>query len=87
MLSTVYHFQIFKPGSVNGRCGGTANSNKRTNQKHQNNIKLNETILTGNDKRKHCAHQKHANQQDEYYSTYGLSFSQKILRCNPLCNH
>ncbi len=49
---------------------GRANSNQRTNQKHQNSIKLYLTALTGNCKRRHCAHQKHAKQQNESYSTY-----------------
>ncbi len=56
---------MFKPGSVNGR-RGAKNSNQRTDQKHQNSIKLYSTALTGNDKRRHCAQQTHAKQQIEY---------------------
>ncbi len=65
---------------------GLKDSKKRTNQSHQNTIKLYLKALTGNSKR-HCAHQKHAKQQNEYYLTYSLSFLQKILRCNSLFNH
>ncbi len=47
------------------------NSNKRTNQKHQNSIKRYSTALTGNGKKTHCAFKKHAKQQHEYFSTHG----------------
>ncbi len=39
MFSTGNHFQVFNPGSVDGR-RGAANPDKWTNEKHQNNIKL-----------------------------------------------
>ncbi len=84
MFSAVNNFKMLKIGSANDRC---ANSNKRTNQKHQNNIKLYKTTLTGNGKRRHCAHQNHVKQQNEYYSKYSLNFLQNIFRCDPLCNH
>ncbi len=83
MFLTVNHFQIFKPGSVNGR-GGTLQIQMRTDQKHQNNIKLCEKSLAVNDKRRHCAHQKHVKQQNDYYSTYSLGFLKKTLDVTPL---
>ncbi len=55
---------MFKPGSVNDRCG----EQERTDQKRQNSIKLCKTASTENGKRRHCAHQKHAKQQNENYS-------------------
>ncbi len=61
--------------------------NRRTNQKHQNRIKVHQTTSTGNDKRRHRAHQQHAKLQNEYYSTYSRRFWLKIFRCNPLCNY
>ncbi len=66
MFSTFNHFQMLKPGSVNGRCGALQ-IQMTTNQKYQNSIKLYQTALTGNGTRRHCAHQKHAKQLNEYY--------------------
>ncbi len=66
---------------------GTANSNKRTNRKYQNNIKLYLTALTVNGKRRHCAHQKILNNKMNIIQHKGLSFLWRIFRCNPLWNH
>ncbi len=71
MFSTVNHFQMFKPGSVIFGHGAlqiqTREPIKSTND---NSIKRYWTAWTGNDKRRNCAHQKHAEQQNEYYSTF-----------------
>ncbi len=86
MFSPVNHFQMFKPGSVNGRCGTLQiqpGNQSKASEQHQTCY----TALTDYDNRKHCAHQKHAKQQNEYYSTYSLSFLQRIIRFDLLCNH
>ncbi len=54
---------------------GAANLSEKTHQKHQNSIKLYEMVLTENGKRRNCAHQKHAKQQNYYL--YSQSFLQK----------
>ncbi len=58
---------------------------KRTNQKHQNSIKL--YLLDWKWQKKTLCTSKHTKQQNEYYSIYSLRFLQKIFRGNPLCNH
>ncbi len=59
MFSTVNRFQTFKPG------GGKRVALQIQTREPIKRIKLYQTALTGNDKRRHCVHQKHAKQQNE----------------------
>ncbi len=67
MFSTVNHFQMLKPGSVNGRRGALQIQTRepiesiRTASDFAN--------WPGNNKRRHHAHQNMQSNQNEYYLT------------------
>ncbi len=60
MFSTANHFQMFKPGRINGRHGTLQiqSNQSKASEQHQ-------TLLNGLD-------WEWQMQQDEYYSTYSL---------------
>ncbi len=76
MFSTVNHFQMFKPGSVSGRHG-------RCKFKQGNQSKASKSEMA-KEATAHIKRCKKTQNKTEYQSTYSLSFSQKIFRCNSL---
>ncbi len=68
---------MFKPGSVNGRCGELQIQTRES-------IKLN--VLTGNDKRRHCTHQNMQSNKMNVVQHIAKAFYRKYSDVNSWVN-